>query len=709
MTAHNPTIVNLNGIIVDFTNRQIHRDGYTSELEGQSLKVLSILVSHHPHTVTREQILNEAWAGLVVSDNSLSQCITTLRKSLGDDSKTPKFIRTVPRKGYQLVAELHKPATTAGPQEEMQNHRNNWGLRALIISLIVLVIGVTLSLLWKFNQPISRDVDISAEHQSLLNQPYVPSRYLSSKPGVEAFVTFSPSGNILAYSETSSADNYDLVLLNLTNNSHSVILNSPADEYVAAWSPDERWLAYIVQTHDYCEIRIMPISQEGTAPESSDHQKIRGCQPNEFPPSVSWSKDNKLYLAITEHGLPTLKILAMQYHPESGRFIVGNETLVDDIRPELIDLSPDNKHLLFSEINHDKYHYRLASLDLDTMVTKDIETRSSPFWGISWHGSVDSVLHGGQLTQHKLSGDKYVLYHSPNYVFDLDYHKSGKLVVSEGTPNFNLYVHQLSPDVQSKLGESTIAPSTQLDYLPALTPSEEHLAFISSRNSRNHLSIWITEFPSGTPTHVKDLPVGFIPLTLSWSPDEKYLLIVSNQRIAYLLSLNTRELRVLTANQRAFYPHWVNGSNHIRYNVKAGSEWRRVIMNTETLEQQFTPNNTAAIAMLNDGRNIVFDSTTNKVLIEENNINTLLFSYENIDELTATQNGIYYFINSDQYSDIHYVDFKTAESGKRQTTNSVSQYAGIPRNIAASEAHLIIPRAGPHQTDLILLERAKNN
>ncbi len=46
------------------------------------------------------------WNDTIVSDNSVSQAITQLRKSLNDDKGTPRFIKTVPSVGYQLIAEL---------------------------------------------------------------------------------------------------------------------------------------------------------------------------------------------------------------------------------------------------------------------------------------------------------------------------------------------------------------------------------------------------------------------------------------------------------------------------------------------------------------------------------------------------------------------------------------------------------------------------
>jgi hypothetical protein len=54
--------------------------------------------------VTRQEIFDRVWADVVVSDGALSQAIRTIRRSLGDDPRDPRFIRTVSRHGYQFVA-----------------------------------------------------------------------------------------------------------------------------------------------------------------------------------------------------------------------------------------------------------------------------------------------------------------------------------------------------------------------------------------------------------------------------------------------------------------------------------------------------------------------------------------------------------------------------------------------------------------------------
>jgi DNA-binding winged helix-turn-helix (wHTH) protein len=83
--------------------------------------LLLLLIARRPDAVAKHTIFSEVWSDVVVSDGALSQAIRTLRRTLGDDSKDPRFIRTVSRHGYQFVfAAVTEEADdgTAGPIEE---------------------------------------------------------------------------------------------------------------------------------------------------------------------------------------------------------------------------------------------------------------------------------------------------------------------------------------------------------------------------------------------------------------------------------------------------------------------------------------------------------------------------------------------------------------------------------------------------------------
>ena len=84
----------------------MQRDQSPSELirvEPRVMAVLTCLARHPGEVVTRDEFSAEVWGGRVVSDEALSRCISVLRQIFGDDSREPRFIRTIARIGYTLV------------------------------------------------------------------------------------------------------------------------------------------------------------------------------------------------------------------------------------------------------------------------------------------------------------------------------------------------------------------------------------------------------------------------------------------------------------------------------------------------------------------------------------------------------------------------------------------------------------------------------
>ena len=85
-------------------------------LSGKSLAVLIELVRHCGATVTRAQLLDRVWAERVITPDVLTQAIAELRRAFLDDVKSPRYIETVPRVGYRLLAPvslLHSEATVS--------------------------------------------------------------------------------------------------------------------------------------------------------------------------------------------------------------------------------------------------------------------------------------------------------------------------------------------------------------------------------------------------------------------------------------------------------------------------------------------------------------------------------------------------------------------------------------------------------------------
>jgi DNA-binding winged helix-turn-helix (wHTH) protein len=89
--------------LVEPEQSRLVRGSETAKLDPKAIQVLSSRGSSN-EVLTKEQIISSVWDGAFVSDEVLTTAIWGLRKAFGDDAKEPRYIQTIPRKGYRLIA-----------------------------------------------------------------------------------------------------------------------------------------------------------------------------------------------------------------------------------------------------------------------------------------------------------------------------------------------------------------------------------------------------------------------------------------------------------------------------------------------------------------------------------------------------------------------------------------------------------------------------
>ena len=82
-------------------------------LAPKILDLLRLLASKPSQLVTKEDILRELWPDVAVTDNAITQAVSDLRQALGDSATAPRFVQTVPRRGYRFIAAVETTAPAA--------------------------------------------------------------------------------------------------------------------------------------------------------------------------------------------------------------------------------------------------------------------------------------------------------------------------------------------------------------------------------------------------------------------------------------------------------------------------------------------------------------------------------------------------------------------------------------------------------------------
>jgi DNA-binding winged helix-turn-helix (wHTH) protein/TolB-like protein/Flp pilus assembly protein TadD len=121
----------------------LSRDGKDVRIEKRVMSVLMELAIAKGQVVTKEALINVVWNGAAVSDHSVANAISDLRRALGDDRRNPQYIETIPKRGYRLIADISDapgcPPRGKGPNP---NVKRSWQIAVLAASLGVISILV---------------------------------------------------------------------------------------------------------------------------------------------------------------------------------------------------------------------------------------------------------------------------------------------------------------------------------------------------------------------------------------------------------------------------------------------------------------------------------------------------------------------------------------------------------------------------------------
>jgi DNA-binding winged helix-turn-helix (wHTH) protein/Tfp pilus assembly protein PilF len=118
-TAPQEQPVRIGGWTADRLSGELSNAGRTRSVEPKVMDLLFLLASRPGEVFSKEEIGRALWPDVTVGEDSLSRCVFKLRKALDDDPKAPRFIETIPKRGYRLLSS--NPQATA-----RRGHSRRW-------------------------------------------------------------------------------------------------------------------------------------------------------------------------------------------------------------------------------------------------------------------------------------------------------------------------------------------------------------------------------------------------------------------------------------------------------------------------------------------------------------------------------------------------------------------------------------------------------
>jgi DNA-binding winged helix-turn-helix (wHTH) protein/TolB-like protein len=145
----------------DLAKRELRREGVLVRLQSQPAQVLACLILRAGQAVSREELRRAVWGvdTFVDFDRGLNFCIGQIRLALDDDSTTPRYIRTLPKRGYQFIAPVERVERVSGHTGESDRsttelteassaRKNRFRSAAALVCSIVLLMAIATAAYW---------------------------------------------------------------------------------------------------------------------------------------------------------------------------------------------------------------------------------------------------------------------------------------------------------------------------------------------------------------------------------------------------------------------------------------------------------------------------------------------------------------------------------------------------------------------------------
>jgi len=512
----------------------LYRGDQTVPLTPKAFELLAALVENRERVVTKEELLNTVWPDAFVEEGILAVNVATLRRVL-TEKDGPSYIETVPKRGYRFVGRVTLPAV-----------RPPWMRAGRWILGLALAVGACVAA-W-----------LRTEKTIVTPRVFSPVP-LTSYPGAERSPTFSPGGDLVAFSwNGEKEDNFDIYARTVTSSGAPLRLTThPAADRFPAWSPDGRYIAferlgavYLVPPHGGAERKLADFN--------TTH--------------IAWTADSK---AVAVSGWREGIFLIKVETGEKKRITAPTGEAWAD---QVFAFSPDGKELAFARLNTSN-HTDLFLMPVfangltgEARKVLDLKTNTQR---LAWAPDGNDLIYvdPGNTLEPSLARMPIKRPAVPSKQVEGVGSGIWEPVVVRDTPAgiAQLAYAQMQIDTNiwlkkhGSIAPIGIAASTRFDICPQLSPDETRVVFTSSRSGR--FELWFSDVDGGNLVQLPSFGSG--SNAPRWSPDGKAVAFsstVDGNRDIYTVSASGGSLRRLTTERSSEgRPNWSRDGRSIYF------------------------------------------------------------------------------------------------------------------------------------------------
>lgn len=517
-------------------------------IEPKLFELLLLFINQPNSIISRQDILDHLWAGSLVTDNAINKLVANLRKVLADDPKNPRYIQTVPKRGYRLICKvtllesnisMDNGQLIAGSVHEANSRKKDLQTKLNNNVIIALTLVLCCLFLWQI---------LSSNDKNSINNRYTME--LTRAHGAEESARMHPDNIHLYYLKNDSKNTrYQLWVKNIQTAKIQLVDSNKSNisriiAIVTGVNRDISTLFYLAKKQDSCGVYQATIrhvnhlenaNQVHKTTQWQSAEKLFDCRDKPIK-DIGYHANKKLiyYTAQPQNFWPN-QIYAFNLATKKHSFVSQTEPV--GWGHHSIDISPDGQKLLIMSTNGD-YKTQLLVLNLlNNDITEGLKF-NYPVSEAIWHHDSEQVYYYAAPPEHQiiksdLNGNNATTvvslseYLSPQMSLFPD----GKnLLFSTKQKNFsNRWL--VAPKQVSAIDNSTVD-----DIYPVLFHHSPQYFFISKRSGRKQLYLAgygkkqaeiVTNFS-------QSLWLGYMAVS---ADDQSVLLNVENK--VYLLPIST--------------------------------------------------------------------------------------------------------------------------------------------------------------------------
>jgi Tol biopolymer transport system component/DNA-binding winged helix-turn-helix (wHTH) protein len=539
---------------LDPVERLLYRDGEVVPLTAKVFDILLVFVENSGRTLEKEAVIEQVWPGQFVEEGNLTRNVSTLRKALGESPDDHRYIVTIPRRGYQFVAEVREVT-----DEECPSLRSN--VMGNGVDESVEAAAATIDQAAVLDGEAVAAADRRMKRPSLLTSPLMlalaasvillvavgglvgwyfrrestPPEWravpLTSYPGIELNPALSPDGNQVAFSwNGEKQDNFDIYIKLIGSNSCLQLTTNPAEDFSPAWSPDGLTIAFLRRLGGGRNELLLTPALGGPERKLAETLIVE-LDPSHLP-ALAWSPDRH-WLAVSHREAedPAEGLFLVSALTGEKRRLTRPPSLRGDFMPAF---SPDGRTLAFSRLtgfttNTAVYMLSLSEDFKPTGEAQRLKTdkgwASHPVWTrdgrhILYISGANPQVFDTELRMTAIpdsgSSERVTLPEGAVTELSLGRH----LVYTQRAFQNDIWRAEIPPPGGQAGQPQLLISSTRRDSMPRYSPDGKKIAFTSTRSGSQE--IWIAEADGSNPTQLTSVG-GPLVGPPTWSPDGQRL------------------------------------------------------------------------------------------------------------------------------------------------------------------------------------------